>query len=42
MNNQNLTELDKKIPEDNKGIDLLRRPLETEPFAWDHITSVLP
>ena len=35
MNNQTkLTELDKKIPEDKTCIDLLRRPSETEPFAW--------
>jgi hypothetical protein len=35
MNNlQNLTELDKIKPEDKTGIDLLKRPSETEPFAW--------
>lgn len=49
MNNQQkLTELEKKIPEDNKGIDLLRKSSETElsetePFRWGphHISSPL-
>ena len=35
MNNQpKLTELDKIKSEDKTGIDLLKRPSETEPFAW--------
>lgn len=44
MNNQQkLTELEKIESEDNKGIDLLKRPSETEPFAWGphHISSPL-
>jgi len=41
MNNQqNLTKLDKIESKDNKEIDIVR-PSETEPFAWDHMTSVL-